>query len=458
VIPAPNSEAELIADVQANDVRLVRFLYCDPSGVIRGKSVHADRLVGKAREGVGLTRAQNAVNLFEDLVPIEGMEPVGEIRVVPDVTTYTRLPWLDGRVASVLCDQLGHDGLDWGGCARSFLKRAIVRAADQGVRVFAAFENEFYLAEQGPDGPVAWADGPVYSSAGLDRAAPVMHDITDALVAQGLVVEQVLNEYGRGQQEISIRYTDALGAADQQLKFRDTVRGVAEVGHGLLASFAPKPFADQVGSGAHLHFSLWDAAGQQNLMGDPEDPFEISRVGREFLAGVLAHLPALVALTCPSFLSYERLQPHAWAGSTVSWGYDNREAALRGRVPVQGPRVGERQRRAEGLRRVEQPVPGSRWPDPVRTRRDQSWSRAARTRPARSGEALTRAGGGEWGAAAPDQSVGRARRTRVRRRAPAGAGRVPAPFDRRSPSGGVRTRVRGRARMGPCCHLLGLLS
>jgi glutamine synthetase len=336
VIPAPRTESELIADVQAHNVRLVRFLYCDPSGVIRGKSVHGARLEGKVLEGVGLTRAQNAVNLFEDLVPIEGMEPVGELRVVPDVATYTRLPWLDGRIASVLCDQVGHDGQDWGGCTRAFLKRAINQAAARDVQVFAAFENEFYLARAGPTGPTAWADGAVYSSAGLDRSASVMHDITDALVEQGLIVEQVLNEYGRGQQEISVRYTDALAAADQQLKFRDTVRGVAEVRHGLLASFAPKPFADQVGSGAHLHFSIWDATGITNLMGDPANPFEISSVGRAFLAGVLQHLPALVALTCPSYLSYERLQPHAWAGSTVSWGYDNREAALRVASPFKG--------------------------------------------------------------------------------------------------------------------------
>lgn len=328
-------EARMLADVVEHDIRLVRFLYCDPSGVIRGKSVHAARLAGRAREGLGLTRAQNAVNLLEDLVPIEGMAPVGEIRLVPDLATYTRLPWVE-RTSRVLCDQLGHDGTDWGGCPRSFLKRVVQAASSAGVRVRASFENEFYLAQPTPDGPVPWGNGPVYSSAGLDRVAAVMADIVDALTAQGLVVEQVLNEYGPGQQEISIRYADALAAADNQLKFRDTVRGVAEVGHQLLASFAPKPFPDAIGSGAHLHFSVWDPDGRHNLMHDPADPFAVSRLGRAFLAGVLDHLPALVALTCPSYLSYERLQPHAWAGSTVSWGYDNREAALRVASPFRG--------------------------------------------------------------------------------------------------------------------------
>jgi len=323
--------------VDLDGVRLVRFLYGDPSGVVRGKQVHAARLPEALSSGLGLTRAQNALNLLDDLVPVDGMEPVGEIRIVPDAATFTRLPWLDG-VASMLCDQVGHDGLDWGGCPRGFLRRAVDALAAAGLRVEAAFENEFYLAEDTADGPRPWGDGPVYSSAGLDRAAPVVNDIVAALDAQGIQVEQAINEYGPGQQEISITRADALAAADRQLQFRDTVRGVVETRHGLLASFAPKPYADHVGSGCHLHFSLWDGdrnAGR-NVMAPGGDPFGLSATARAFLAGVLDHLPALVALTCPSYLSYARLQPSAWAASTVSWGFDNREAALRIASPFRG--------------------------------------------------------------------------------------------------------------------------
>lgn len=331
----PHDEAELLARVADDGVRLLRFLYCDPSGVIRGKQVHAARLAGTVQAGLGLTRAQNAINLLDELVPVTDMEPVGEVRIVPNPSTYVRLPWLDG-VGSVLSDQVDHAGQDWGCCPRTFLRRTVTRAAQAGIRVRASFENEFYLAENTAQGPVPWGNGPVYSSAGLDRAATVMNDIADALVEQGLVVEQVINEYGPGQQEISIRYDDALAAADNQLRLRDTVRGVAEVRHGLLASFAPRPFPDAIGSGAHVHFSLWNTDGTTNLMHDPADPFAVSALGRAFLAGVLDHLPALVALTCPSYLSYDRLRPSAWAGSTVSWGYDNREATLRVASPFRG--------------------------------------------------------------------------------------------------------------------------
>ncbi len=318
--------------IDLDGVKLVRFLYGDPSGVIRGKQVHASRLEAALRSGLGLTRAQNAINLLDDLVPVVGMEPVGEIRIVADPATFVRLPWLPG-VASVLCDQVGHDGLDWGGCPRSFLRRAVADAAAVGLRIEAAFENEFYLARATPEGPQPWGDGPVYSSAGLDRAASVVNAIVDAVGEQGIDVEQAINEYGPGQQEISISRADALAAADRQLRLRDTVRGVAET-HGLLASFGPKPYAEHVGNGCHLHFSLWEC--DRNTMAPDGDPFGLSDTARAFLAGVLDHLPALVALTCPSFLSYARLRPSAWAGSTVSWGFDNREAALRIASPFRG--------------------------------------------------------------------------------------------------------------------------
>jgi glutamine synthetase len=319
--------------VDLDGIKLVRFLYGDPSGVVRGKQVHVARLADALTSGLGLTRAQNALNLLDDLVPVAGMEPVGEIRIVPDPATFTRLPWLDG-VASLLCDQVDHDGSDWGGCPRGFLRRAVDALAAHGLRVEASFENEFYLAEDSSDGPRPWGDGPVYSSAGLDRAAAVLNDIVDALDAQGIQVEQAINEYGPGQQEISITRADALAAADRQLRLRDTVRGVAETRHGLLASFLPKPYAEHVGSGCHLHFSLWE--GDRNAMAPTDDPFALSDTARAFLAGVLDHLPALVALTCPSYLSYARLLPSAWAASTVSWGFDNREAALRIASPFRG--------------------------------------------------------------------------------------------------------------------------
>jgi len=326
---------EIVDAVSNRDIRLIRFLYCDPAGVIRGKTVHASQIASKVDEGVGLTRAQNAVNLFEDLIQVDGMEPVGEVRIIPDHKTFTELPWLN-RTASMLSDLREQDGGEWGGCTRTVLKHAIEKAREAGIQVFAAFESEFYLAEDTENGLQPWANGPVYSSSGMDRASAVVDDMVDNLTEQGFIVEQAINEYGPGQQEIVLRYTDALAAADQHLKFRDTIRGTAEVQHGLHASFAPKPFVDGIGSGAHLHFSLWSLDGKTNLLHNPLAQSEISELGKNFVAGLLEHMPAVLALTCPSYVSYQRLKPHSWAGSTISWGYDNRECAVRVASPFTG--------------------------------------------------------------------------------------------------------------------------
>ena len=311
-------------------VRLVRFEYCDVSGVARTKAIHVDQLEHKMLEGVGLTRAQMSINLLEQVIPIEGMEPVGEIRLVPDPATFTVLPWAPGS-ASVLCNQLDHDRTDWGACPRSFLQRAIDRAAGHGITIAATFENEYYVASERDGAYVPYdASGhaPVYSAIGHDHAGDLMLETVDALTAQGMQVEQAINEYGPGQQEISIRHTHALGAADNQMKFRDTVRGVASR-RGLLASFAAKPFPDEIGSGAHVHFSLWDLEGRRSLLYDVAEPGGLSALGRHFIAGVAEHLPALTALTVPSYNSFRRLKPSAWAAATTAWGFDNKEAALR---------------------------------------------------------------------------------------------------------------------------------
>ena len=320
---------QLVAAARRAGVRLVRFEYCDVSGVARTKTVHVDQLAHKLVEGVNLTRAQMAINLLETLVDIEGMEPVGEIRLVPDPATFAVLPWAPGQ-AVMLCDQLGHDRLDWGACPRSYLKSVLARAASLGIWVQATFENEYYVGTD-VDGTFVPHDlpghAPVYSAIGQDFAGALLMETVAALEVVGLVPEQAINEYGPGQLEISVRHTDALTAADHQMLFRDTVRGVA-LRHGLLASFAAKPLPEEIGSGAHVHFSLWDESGG-SLLYDPTSPRGLSATGRHFVAGVAEHLPALVALTAPSYNSYRRLKPGAWASNTTGWGFDNKEVALR---------------------------------------------------------------------------------------------------------------------------------
>jgi glutamine synthetase len=319
-------------------LRLVRFMYCDNGGIIRGKATHTTGLARRMNEGIGQTLAMQAFAGVDALAAVPGMGPVGEFRLVPDPNTFVVLPYAPDS-GMMLCDMLGQDHQPWDACPRSFLKRTIAEAEGMGISVQAAVEHEFYLARETPMGYEPYDHSLCYSSIGFESAAPIIDDIIRALEMEGLQIEQYMPELGPGQQELSVCHADALRAADNVLLVRDTVRGMARQ-HGAFASFAPKPFLDQAGSGAHIHFSLWGAPGSpsagRNLLYDPARPGGISQLGYHFIGGVMAHLPGLVALTCACPNSYRRLLPHFWSSAYTIYGFDNREGAIRIPSPFWG--------------------------------------------------------------------------------------------------------------------------
>jgi len=321
------AQADVLSKLRQTDVQLVRFLYCDNAGVIRGKLSHTDGLESRMLSGIGLTVAMQAMNLLDKLQPVDGMGPVGEVRLMPDPDTFVVLPYA-ARSGAMIADLETRDGGPWEACPRSFLKRMIRRAAGEGLQVKAAFEPEWSLAVRVDDRYVPFDESLCFSSVGMQTAAVVIDEIVEALGKQGMRVEQYYPELGSGQQELSIGYVPALRAADNQVLYRETVRAVA-FKHGYFASFAPKPWPDQAGNGCHIHMSVWDPTGEENLFFDRTAPYQLGPLGRQFAAGLLEHLPGLVALTCPSYNSYHRLQPQSWSSAFTCWGPDNREAAVR---------------------------------------------------------------------------------------------------------------------------------
>jgi glutamine synthetase len=308
-------------------VRLVRFLYCDLDGVTRGKAAGTTRLAERLESGIGLTVAMQAFTVLDRLAPVPGMGPVGEIRLVADPSTFVIAPYAP-HTAVVLVDMVTPDGAPYAADARAFLRRVIERARGAGLEMIAAFEPEWSLARVS-DGDLSPIDDSLcFAVQGMQSAADVVDEVVAALEAQGMPVEQYYPELGGGQQELSIRHAPALQAADQHLLYRETVRGVAGR-HGLHASFTPKPWPDQPGNGCHIHVSALDGAGERHRFHDPAASDGLSDTGRHFAAGILEHLPALVALTCPSVNSYRRLVPRSWASAYRVWGLDNREAAVR---------------------------------------------------------------------------------------------------------------------------------
>ncbi|MCC6802924.1 MAG: glutamine synthetase [Anaerolineae bacterium] len=319
---------QVMQQAEAADVRLIRFLYTDNGGIIRGKLSNLKGLRDRITDGIGLTLAMQAMNMLDQLAPVEGMGPVGEIRLTPDPATFRILPYAE-QSAVMTTDMLKLDGTPWEACPRSFLKRQIVEAADLGILLQMTIELEWTMTTRQPDGSFAPIDEALcFSSAAMTIAHEVMLDIVRALEAQNLPIELYYPELGHGQQEISIHHADPLTAADNHILTRETIRNVAYQ-HGMYASLAPKPFLDQAGNGGHIHFSLWDKASGRNLMYDPSGAYNMSDTGKHFIAGILKHLPGLLAITCACYNSYHRLQPHFWSSAYTAWGPDNREGAVR---------------------------------------------------------------------------------------------------------------------------------
>jgi len=316
---------QIVAACRDAGVRLVRFLYCDNGGIVRGKVVPVDRLADRLRAGIGLTVAMQAMNSLDQLQPVEGMGPVGEVRLVPDLDTFAVAPYAPGS-AVLLVDMVDLDRRSYPACPRGFLQRMASRLDDRGWELRAAVENEFSLARPGDDGPVPLDGSLCFSTVGMTSAHEVADAIVTALSSQGIQVEQYYPELGHGQQELSVAPRPTVAAADTQVLVRETIRGVT-AGFGLVASMAPKPWPDVAGNGAHIHFSLWE--GERNIFHDPAGRFGLSRLAERFIAGILAHVPGLLGLTAPSVNSYQRLLPQHWSSAFTCWGPDNREATVR---------------------------------------------------------------------------------------------------------------------------------
>ncbi|WP_219467599.1 glutamine synthetase family protein [Nonomuraea rhizosphaerae] len=315
----------ILERAELEGIELIRFMYADHGGVIRGKASSRSRLAERLGSGIGHTVAMMAMNMLDQLQDVEYMGPVGEVRIVPDPSTFVPLPHAPGA-AAMLSDLRNPDGTPWEACARTFLKDAVAALADDGYTLLAAFEPEFTLGRRLPDPTggydrlIPLDDSLCYAGTGFDTAHDYAIKLIRALETQGLRVEHYHPELGPGQQELSVRHAPALRAADNHVLYRETVRGVA-MRMSMWASLAPKPLADQSGNGAHLHLSLWRE--EQNLFADDSELREC------FIGGLLAHLPALTAITCGSVNSFRRLAPRMWSSAYAVYGPDNREAAVR---------------------------------------------------------------------------------------------------------------------------------
>ncbi|MGA1678462.1 MAG: type I glutamate--ammonia ligase [Candidatus Nanopelagicales bacterium] len=322
----------VLRTIEERDIRFVRLWFTDVIGSLKSVAVAPAELEAAFDEGIGF-----------DGSAIEGFARVYESDMLakPDPTTFQILPWRSEGpgVARMFCDIQMPDGTASYADPRWVLKRTLAKAADMGFTFYTHPEIEFYLfkgntedvQEPEPVDHVGYFDqsasGPGYD---FRRNAITM------LESMGISVEFSHHEDGPGQQEIDLRYADALSTADNIMTFKLVVKEVA-LQEGVRASFMPKPLRDHPGSGMHTHLSLFE--GDRNAFYEAGAQYQLSKVGRSFIAGILRHAPEFTAITNQYVNSYKRLTGGGEAPAYVCWGHNNRSALVR--IPMYKPDKGQ---------------------------------------------------------------------------------------------------------------------
>ncbi|HEU5241546.1 MAG TPA: type I glutamate--ammonia ligase [Ornithinibacter sp.] len=325
----------VLRTIEERDIRFVRLWFTDVLGTLKSVAIAPAELEGAFAEGIG----------FDGSV-IEGFARVYEADMLakPDPSTFQVLPWRGEKpgTARMFCDLTLPDGAPSMADPRHVLQRALTRASDQGFTFYTHPEIEFFLFKDG------WLPGqrpePVDQAGYFDHVARGnSHDFRRAAIsmleAMGISVEFSHHEGAPGQNEIDLRYADALSTADNIMTFRTVIKEVA-LEQGIYASFMPKPFAEHPGSGMHTHLSLFE--GDTNAFHEPGAPYQLSKTARQFIAGLLQHGAEITAVTNQWVNSYKRLWGGGEAPAHLTWGHNNRSALVR--VPMYKPNKGNSSR------------------------------------------------------------------------------------------------------------------
>ncbi len=318
----------MLRTLEERDIRFIRLWFTDVLGTLKSVAVAPTELEGAFEEGLGF-----------DGSAVQGFARVTEsdMLVRPDASTFQILPWRDSPpgVARMFCDVLLPDGSSSAADPRHVLRRALAKAADLGFSFYTHPEIEFFLFKPG------WLPGqppePIDHAGYFDHSAHAegqdfRRTAITILESMGIPVEFSHHEAAPGQNEIDLRHADALTTADNIMTFRSVIKEVA-LERGLFASFMPKPLQDWPGSGMHTHLSLFE--GERNVFFEPGARYQLSKVARQFMAGILTHGAEITAVTNQWVNSYKRLWAGDEAPAYLCWGHNNGSAMVR--VPMYKP-------------------------------------------------------------------------------------------------------------------------
>ena len=322
---------DLAKYAKSENIRYFLISFTDLFGVQRSKLVPAQAIGDMQKTGAGFA----GFAAYLDMTPAHP-----DMFAVPDPGSVIQLPWKP-EVAWVAADLMIADE-PVGHAPRVVLKRTLKAAGGAGFRPMSGVECEYFIIQ--PDGSdIADTDDrqakPCYDQQALMRRYDMVSEICDHMIALGWGPYQNDHEDANGQFEMNWDYSDALTTADRHCFFKFMVKSVAET-HGLRATFMPKPFVNLTGNGCHVHISVWDKVGKNNLFEDKKDELGISKLGYQFLGGVIKRATALTAITNPTINSYKRINAPVtrsgatWSPNRVTWSGNNRTHMVR--VPDSG--------------------------------------------------------------------------------------------------------------------------
>ena len=331
---------ELKRAVKAGTIDTVIVAMTDMQGRLVGKRFHAQHFVDSAYKETQACDYLLANDI--DMEPVPGYavaswdKGYGDFVLTPDLSTLRRLPWLDGT-ALVIADVLGHDHRELAHSPRAMLKAQVARLSAAKMRALIASELEFYLFDETYDSALAKRYAGLktagsyiedYHILQTTKEEAVMRAVRNGLHGAGIPVENSKGEWGPGQEEINVRYADALEMADRHVILKNGVKEIAWA-HGKCVTFMAKWNYALAGSSAHIHLSLWDGAGKKPLFYHEKSEHGMSELMRAFLAGQLKYARDITYFLAPYINSYKRFQVGTFAPTRTVWSRDNRTAGFR---------------------------------------------------------------------------------------------------------------------------------
>ncbi|KAJ8029789.1 Lengsin [Holothuria leucospilota] len=320
---------DIIEKLKEENIDNVRFEFCDINAVARSKSIPTRHFKSKVNSGVlfpicclTCDPAGGMVNdhivqryLWSDMV------------CYPDLSTFTVLPWMKNTGRVFVTPSSVGDGDQVTIDPRSIATNQIQALMEKEMKFFSTFEYEFWLVDEITRKPVT-TDKNIFSTIRLSKYQDFLNKVSRNFFIAGVDIECIESEYAKGQFELPMEPAFGIEAGDNAVTFRTGLKEMA-LQEGLMASFMTKPYENDEGSSGHLNHSLWGLDGKTPLLADTSRPSGLSEIGEHWIAGILAHVPALSILQAPTLNCRDRNKPGTFAPFNATWGYDNRTCAVR---------------------------------------------------------------------------------------------------------------------------------